>query len=188
MMETLTPKERDLLKAGLILGIILIVGVAYYGYSFVKPQIQRDKEQITKLNGQIKKMKDRLHEMDVMAQNLQALMEKQAYLDKITAKLPNSIDAPGFMRALVDILQVTRVEYTALQQDKQAVRSVYTEIPYSITCRTRYHDFGQFLNLVEENPNRFMRVKEFTIENQAQRPSIHPVTVRIATFMFNSKG
>lgn len=188
MMESLTPKERDALKAGMVLAVMLIAGISYWYYSFVKPEIERDKKALAKLESDIKSLNDRLREMDLLAANLEALREKQQYLEEITAKLPNSVDAPGFLRALVDILSATRVEYSALQQEKEAVRTVYTEIPYAIVCTSRYHDFGQFLNLIEENPNRFMRVKSFTVENQDQRPSVHPVTVRVATFMFNAKG
>lgn len=188
MMETLTPKERDAVKAFVILGIFVAAIIGYFYFWQVKPQLVKDAEQTKKLTAEIKALDDRLRAMDVAVANLEALREKQALLQAVSAKLPNSIDAPGFYQALVKILQVTRVEYSELSQQKEAVRAVYTEIPYRIVCRARYHDFGQYLNLIEENPDRFMRVKKFVIENNDKRPSVHPVTVELATFMFNSKG
>lgn len=188
MMESLTPKERDVVKALFILAVFCVAGLGYYFYWFVKPQMKLDADAVKKLNVEIKELDSRLAQMDEAEKNMAALKEKQAVLQQISAKLPNSIDAPGFYQALVKILQVTRVEYSSLRQLKEIVHSVYTEIPYSIVCRARYHDFGHFLNLIEENPDRFMRVKTFSVENQDKRPSVHPVTVQIATFMFNSKG
>jgi Tfp pilus assembly protein PilO len=188
MMETLSPKERDSVKAFIILAVFIAGLVGYYYWWVVKPQLAKDKEQATKLNSEIKVLDEKLRAMDVAEANLEAMREKQALLQQISAKLPNSIDAPGFYQALVKILQVTRVEYSELLQQKELVRQVYTEIPYKIVSRARFHDMGQFLNLIEENPDRFMRVKKFVIENNDKRPSIHPATVELATFMFNSKG
>jgi Tfp pilus assembly protein PilO len=119
---------------------------------------------------------------------VEELKAKQAFLAKVSAKLPDSPDAPGFYQALVRVLQVTRVDYSELQPLKDAPRTVYVELPYKITCKARYHDLGHFLNLIEENPDRFMRVKTFTIENQDSRPSVHPVTLEIGTFMFIKRG
>ncbi|RMH29774.1 MAG: hypothetical protein D6691_02160, partial [Candidatus Hydrogenedentota bacterium] len=94
----------------------------------------------------------------------------------------------GFFQALSKVLQVTRVDYTELEPLKEVSRSAYVEIPYRIKGTARYHDFGHFLNLIEDNPDRFMRVRTFTIENRDDRPSVHPVTIELATFMFVKRG
>jgi Tfp pilus assembly protein PilO len=185
MMDNLTSQEREGVKAGLILAVLLIAGAGYYYFYWVKPQLQRDKEVIEKLTTETKALEKQLREMRAATENLGQLKHMEAYLSQIAAKLPSSVDAPGFYQALAKILEITRIDYSELAQQKEAARNVYTEIPYKIACRSRYHSFGQFLNLIEENPDRFMRVKSFTIENHDERPSIHPVTVEIATFMFN---
>ena len=66
--------------------------------------------------------------------------------------------------------------------------SLYTEIPYVILAHGRYHAVGQFLTLVEQNPQRFMRVKYLKIKNDLLRPSIHTIQMVVETFMFNSVG
>lgn len=188
MMETLTPKQRDIVKAGGILAAFLLILAAYYFFGIVQPDIARCDEEIAKVKKEVDVLKSKLADMDAAAANLKAMEEKKALLTEIAKKLPNSIDAPAFLQAMVDILTATRVEYQELSPGKEMVRNVYTEIPYAVKCRARYHDFGQFLNLIEENPKRFMRVKTFTIENNNDRPSVHPISVGIATFMFNSRG
>ena len=44
------------------------------------------------------------------------------------------------------------------------------------------------LALRPQSPDRFMRVKSFTVENNLTRPSIHPIKLDIATFMFNNNN
>ena len=184
MFRNLTPKQKDVLKALAILLAVAVGIVAFLDFGQWRNQIKIMKQTTDKIGGEIKTMEARIREIDRALANVDELRRKQELLAQISAKLPDSPDAPGFYNALVKILQSTRINYTALEPKPPAERTAYMEIPYSITCAGRYHDFGQFLNLIEENPDRFMRVKSFTIDNSDKRPSIHPITVDIATFMF----
>jgi Tfp pilus assembly protein PilO len=184
MFQNMTPKQKDILKALAIVVVAVVAIVAYLDFGQWRKQINDLKQQSNKIGNEIKTMETRIREIDVALANVDELRRKQELLAQISAKLPDSPDAPGFYNALVKILQSTRINYTALEPKPPAERTAYMEIPYSITCAGRYHDFGQFLNLIEENPDRFMRVKSFSIDNSDKRPSIHPITVDIATFMF----
>jgi Tfp pilus assembly protein PilO len=187
MMAHLTPQQRDAIKAGAILAIVLLGGAyAFYAY-YIQPDIKRNTELVTKLDKEIKELDARIKEMNEAEQNLELLKQKQEYLRQVAAKLPSSIAPQEFYNAMIEILQTTRVDYNTLSQQKLEERSIYTEIPYKISGKGRYHDFGQFLNMVEENPVRLMRVKRFVVENDDRRPSVHPITVELATFMFNKR-
>lgn len=188
MLEKLTPQQRDAVKAGAILAVVLIGGAYAFWAYYIQPEIQRTNEQITKVNAEIVELDAQLKAMDEAEANLETLKQKQEYLRQVAAKLPSSIAPQEFYNAMIEILQTTRVDYSTLSQQAPQERSVYTEIPYTISGKGRYHDFGQFLNMVEENPTRLMRVKTFTVENDDKRPSIHPITVELATFMFNKRG
>jgi Tfp pilus assembly protein PilO len=187
-MQALTPQEKDVVKAGLILAVVLVAAVFYYFFQIVAPQIEKDKKDIVKVQEEIRALNADMREIEMEFRNLEDLKRKAEFLARIAKKLPESPDAPGFLQALIKILEVTRVTYSDLIPLPQSVRTVYTEIPYRIQGQSRFHDLGQFLNLIEENPDRFMRVKTFTIENDDTRPSLHPATVEIGTFMFNSRG
>ena len=187
-MQPMTAQEKDVVKAGILLAVVLFAAVAYYYYFLVTDQVRGDKIRIEGIAGDIKKLEAEQRDIASAFDNLEQLKKKAEYLKRIERKLPDRPDAPGFFQALTRILEVTRVTYSELTPLQQVVRTVYTEIPYRVKCRARYHDFGQFLNLIEENPDRFMRVKTFTIDNDDLRPSLHPIEVEIGTFMFNSKG
>jgi Tfp pilus assembly protein PilO len=106
----------------------------------------------------------------------------------VAAKLPSTVAPEEFFKAFEKILKTTRLSYSELKPLPLLERAIYTEIPYQLVGNGRYHDFGQFLNLVEENPDRLMRIKTFVIENDDSRPSLHPIKVQLATFKFNKKG
>lgn len=187
MMENLTPKERDLVKAGSVMAAVLLAAVLYYNFSIVQPQLKKDEKKVVELKDVIKKSQEEIADLNKLASDTAELERKKDALLKISAKLPDSIDAPGFYQALIDILQATRVEYSSLIQGREETREHYVEIPYRIGCRARYHDFGQFMNFIEENSRRFMRVKTFSVSNQDNRPSIHPANIEMATFMFTKR-
>jgi Tfp pilus assembly protein PilO len=187
MMENLTQQERDIVKAGAILVGLVLALAFWYNIKIVKPELKKLQEAKAKVDKDIAGLNAHLAAMDAAEANLKLLQEQAEILRKVAQKLPQSIDPQGFYTALSQMLQVTRIEYSEMNQEKPQKREVYTEIPYKITCRARYHDFGQFLNLVEENPHRLMRVKTFKIENRDTRPSIHPINVQLATFMFNKR-
>ena len=188
MWDKLTAQQKDAIKAGFILAAVLFIGIIAYWYQFARPEVAAAATTVAKLDGEIKSLKQQVRDMDLAAENVEKLKEKQKLLAEVAAKLPSTVAAPEFYRALEEILKVTRLSYSELSQLPLLERAVYTGIPYQIVGRGRYHDFGQFLNLVEENPNRLMRIKTFVIENDDTRPSVHPLKVQLATFKFNQKG
>ena len=128
-----------------------------------------------------------------MRAEIQELMAQRDELDRqreliqtVVARLPSSPDAPGFLMALVSILRTTHIIQEIVKPERPQNREQYTEIPYIVEAHGRYHALGQFLTLIEQNPQRFMRLKNLNIENNLDRPSIHPIKMEIPTFMFNN--
>jgi Tfp pilus assembly protein PilO len=188
MWEKLNAQQKDAIKAGFMLVAMLFVAVGAYWFYFVSAEVEAANKRVADMQVEIKDLQARVREMDLAKENLEALKEKQRLLEEVASKLPSTVAPQEFYRAFEQILATTRVDYSELSQQALLERTVYTEIPYKIVGRGRYHDFGQFLNLVEENPNRLMRVKTFVIENDDNRPSVHPLQVELATFKFNKKG
>ncbi|MBX7244205.1 MAG: type 4a pilus biogenesis protein PilO [Candidatus Sumerlaeaceae bacterium] len=187
-MAQLTPREKETLKGLGILTVIVLAAAIYYDFQFARPEIQSIGKKVGTVSAEVTAMDNRIKEINVALAHAEDLLRKEAMLKKIAAKLPDSPDAPGFFQALVEFLKTTRIAYTDLSPEPNLERSAYIEIPYKIKCSGRYHSFGQFLNLIEENPFRFMRVKTFTVENQDTRPSLHPISVEIGTFTFKKRG
>jgi Tfp pilus assembly protein PilO len=185
MWTLMTDAEKDKIKAGLVLVVALLVGIVYYDMSIVASTIETNKAAIKRHEENLKTEQATLDMMKAQISDRPRLEARIALLEKVIAKLPKTPDPQGLFQALEGIFQITRMDILAMDTGAQRVADEYTELPYVISSRARYHDFGQFLNLIEENPKRLMRVKSFVVENDSNRPSIHPLRVTIATFMFN---
>jgi Tfp pilus assembly protein PilO len=80
------------------------------------------------------------------------------------------------------MLHNTGVDYDAVRPLPDRRRQLFTEMPYLIDSNAAFHEFGQFLNLIEENPNRFMRVSHIDVTNSREHPTVHPANLEITTF------
>ena len=183
-----TAKQRDLLTALGILCVLVVFGVVYMYFVIWAPEMKTlnsvvataiDENRTVLL--EIRAAEEKLNDRD-------EIKRKADYISKLAKMLPSTIDAPGFLNNLASALQATKIDYKKLKPETPEVKTGYTELPYSIECDGRYHDFGQFLNLIENNPNRFLRVKKFEIAVSEKRPSIHPITLSIATFFLTDSN
>jgi Tfp pilus assembly protein PilO len=141
------------------------------------------------------------------------LDKRLAAVQKVARRLPTMIEAPGFLNALRSTLRLTQIIHEDIvsekledqdlsrvltkfknqrlskifqAKDNKSTNKLYTEIPYVIQAHGHYHALGQFLTLVEQNPQRFMRVKYLRVRNNLLRPSMHTIQMVVETFMFNN--
>lgn len=177
-------QKSQLLVIGFLAAVLLVV-VVYFHFVIGRSQINQFKKQSTELRQDIADAEAELAEIRAILAQEDEMERQRAQIAKVVRRLPSNPDAPGFLMALVSVLRTTGIIQEMVKPERVASRSQYTEIPYSIEAFGRYHEFGQFLTLIEQNPDRFMRVKSFTLTNTENRPSMHPVDLEVATFMFN---
>lgn len=184
----LSAVDKKALQIGVFLAVLLGGLCGYYYFFFVKKEMEANAKRVEKLDGDIKELKSTYARMQGMLSRKDEIEAESRKILEVKRRLPDTEDAPGFLSALVNILRITNVVNERVAPEKTQRRNLYTEIPYTIECSSRYHDFGEFLTLVEQNPERFMRVKSFTIANDDTRPSFHPISVSLATFKFNKSS
>jgi Tfp pilus assembly protein PilO len=185
----LNEQQKRMLLIVVFVGFIGLVTTAYlwyiWGSGIVKTSRQKVETAATE-TASIEAELTKINEFQALTQSEYSVIE--AKLERMTRRLPPSPEAPGFLKALSNILRETGIDTKDLAPQAVEAFGGYTEIPYQISARGRFHEIGQFLNLLEQNPDRFMRVKEMTVKNSEDRPSLHPVDVKIATFMFADKS
>jgi len=180
----LSDKEKNALAAGLILAVMLIAVLIYFHFFFFKPAIVAREKEIAKARTEIAAKKKELAEMQAFLKNQAEVEQMEQQLRRAAERLPTQPAPIEFLEELRSTLEETGVKQSRVEPRKVSSRDLYTEIPYLIQGSARYHEFGQFLNLIECNPRRFMRVSGFDLRNNDARPTIHPVSVNISTFMF----
>ena len=122
---------------------------------------------------------------DIAEHVRRSTLRQRQLIARVTKRLPNRPDAPGFYEELVLSLRESQISQSAVRSVNAKVQSQYTEIPYEVSAFGQFHKLGNFLTLIEQNPQRFMRIKNFVVTNIDDRPSVHPIEMEIATFMFN---
>jgi len=177
-----TPKQRDILTAVRILVAMAVFGGLYLHFFFWSSSVKNCKAAIQTAETDNRIITVSLREIQEKLDNQDEIKRKAQYVTQVASMLPSSTDAPGFLNDLAEALQTTTIDYTRLKPNEPDKQIGYTELPYNIVCDGRFHDFGQFLNLIEASPKRFMRIKSFEIGMNNERPSLHPVQLSIATF------
>lgn len=182
----LTEKNKQALIVGVVLGALLLFLIGYFYFISVKPALAAGVKARAKLTTDVEALEKQMKAMQELINDKEKLADMERVVATARKRLPNDEQAIEFLGILRDSLAKTGVSQNMISKEKTLKRSVYSEIPYKIKGSARYHEFGQFVNLIECNPERFMRVTDFKLSNNNKRPSIHPMDVGISTFMLPS--
>jgi len=187
-MIEVTEKDKNIITICIVLFLIIIGGIFYLNRYFWKVKVDAKTKELNTLIEDNKKLEKEINEAKlILTQENQvpALREK---IEMIKKRLPDNPDARGFYLAIVDILEATGVKYNFVQPDKTKPRTIYTEIPYKLELLCGYHELGEFVSLIEENPDRIMRLNTLNVDSLKGRPSTHKISILVSTFMFNKSS
>jgi Tfp pilus assembly protein PilO len=181
----LTDKQKLAVQMIVFMGAVVAIMLGFVYFMLGREQIKDYAVQAEALSAKLEAKKKDLATINTQV-NMGPELERQAELIRqFTRRLPSSPDAPGFLNSLVAILATTGIVQEEVKPAETVARPSYTEIPYKITAYGHYHALGQFLTLIEQNKDRFMRVRLLKIGINPKRPSMHPIDMEITTFMFN---
>lgn len=166
------------------LGMVGLIMIGFFYFILGRGMINDYRRRAGDVRVELEENKEQLAQIDALMAQRDEIEAQAATIRKVTRRLPSSPDAPGFLNEMVKVLRTTGIFQEEVKPKSTHSYALYTEIPYQIKAYGYYHAFGQFLTLIEQNPDRFMRVKSMTITNNLSRPSVHPIEMEIATFMF----
>ncbi|HNY26448.1 MAG TPA: type 4a pilus biogenesis protein PilO [Candidatus Sumerlaeota bacterium] len=182
----LTDKEKnDVIAMGFFM-VLVIGGLAYFWFMFGKGMIEKKQIQTDTKYQELEVTWTKMDQLDIFIDET-----KDDKYDKLVAKiaevnklLPTSSQPITFFAALDGALRETNIQPTEARPEVLGGGTEYEEIPYSIIANGGYANFRTFLSKVEQNPDRFMRIKTFKIVNSLDRPEMHTVDTKIATYRF----
>ena len=184
-MIEFTEKDKNTATVCIVLLLILCVGVFYMNKYFWKVKVTSKTKELNKLLDENKKLQNEIREANLIIAQEDQIPALKDKIEKIQKRLPDNPDARGFYLALVDILEATGVKYNVVLPSKRRVQTIYTEIPYDLELICGYHELGEFISLIEENPDRIMRLNTLSVEQLKGRPTTHKVNLQVSTFMLN---
>lgn len=143
------------LKFG-VLGIIFIIGLVIYYGVFLFPIENKYKETITKLklaNDKLTSIKVRINDLPRIKNETKILQQEVEVLQKF---LPQEKEIPALLRTLTQKTQKYGLRITTITPLKPEQKDHYTEIPYQIGLRGRYHLIGHFLTEISQQMRLMM--------------------------------
>jgi Tfp pilus assembly protein PilO len=180
----MSPKTKQPLLLISIFGGTVLLIILYYHFALSAPKIKGMNTEREKVETKTKNDKAELDRFRAFIKDEVARAEVYAAFERISTRLPSNQDPVEVFELLREYFEETDVEFTYLEPGKATNRVKYMEFPFKIRGSARYHEFGQFVNLIECNPRRLMHVNSFNLTNNDTRPSIHPMEVGISTFGF----
>ena len=184
----LTDQNKTALTIGLIIAAIAAIIVVYFDFATVRPQLRTNATARTTAERQIRERETRLNEINTFLADADQRQRLMAQVESAQRRLPTDQQAEEFLDILRIAMRDTGVAFSSIAPPSSPVqRSNYEELNFTIRGSARFHEFGQFVNIIECHPDRFMRVSGFTIGQNARRPSIHPVNLNVSTFLFRER-
>lgn len=178
----INPEQKKALIAEIVIGVVGCGLIFYFWAMLGKAEVENMRETLETVKADIAVQEKKLQDIaDFERMANEEWDEIEARLAQLSERLPSTVNAPEFYKALRLSLEETGINTRVLETKEINSYTEYAEIPYSVAARGRYHEFGQFVNLIEEN-QRFMRVKTFELVNDENRPSLHPIEIGIATY------
>jgi Tfp pilus assembly protein PilO len=170
-------KQRQYLISSIILGALAVALAAYYWMGLAGPDIEQTNTRIAKVEGELRELQAKLSEYN------RFLAQKDEIERAVEAiALATERNEQQLVVAMRDFIAKTGVDMSSLTPMKSNDYTEWREFPYELGGVTRYMDYVQFLSLVEQNADFFMRVKEFTIKNDEDQPTVHPFNLTISSF------
>lgn len=184
----LSESNRQVIVATLILTGLCLVGLWYFQFIAGNAQIEGRGKEVEELKGDLQAVNTRINRANQLMANKDALLAMEGKISRIIHRLPTTPEASQFHQILVDIISLTDIVPLKVTEGKHLEREFYIEIPYTVECLARYDDLGEFFNMIEEHPERLMRITGFNVVNDSQhtknRPSLHYSTIQVTTYSY----
>lgn len=180
----LTEKQKQALTVGIIFAVLLTTVVVVYKIYILGPSEAQAVTSIATADKDIAKYEKDIARFDKFINDDEERLAMQTKVENARRRLPSSIEEVDFFDIIRESARRTGTSFSEISPVDIRNQQGYREIPYDIVGSSRYHEFGQFLNLIECHPDRFLRVNSFSVTNNNKRPSLHPVELQISTFIF----
>ena len=189
--------QKQIIISSIILVVVVIGGLWYYQYMFGAAKLKRLDEEIAKSRTQLDDLKaKRLKYIDLQNREAEILAMREQ-VEQAAQRLPREANENQIHDILSRVMKETNVYSSEVRRVSAVNRQLYSEIVFEFECLARYHNLGELFTMIEENKERFLRIREFTVSNtygargrtsQDSRPSIQYARVQIVAYTFRAES
>lgn len=167
--------------------IIILLSILYI-VVFLIPQVRafsRKWSEDTKIKADITNVQKDWTNISLFKKEISQLNEKITSYEKM---LPGEKEMPAVLAYLSDAAKKMDIRIDEIkpieEENKKGAGSpsFYNEAPIMLKAECGYHQFGRFLNDLE-NAARFMKISNLKIVANPARPNVHYVQLTVVTYM-----
>ncbi|OGW75003.1 MAG: hypothetical protein A2Z72_00575 [Omnitrophica bacterium RBG_13_46_9] len=177
----------------LIYASALLLTVVLYFILFLRPTLAKLFEiipELKELRQNIKVVRDDLRFEEKLKTRLEGLQE---VLGEYENKLSREKELPKFLENLskmarssgVKILGITPLIRT--EKQKSGAGDIYQEVPIIIGAQSGYHEFGAFINRLENDP-RYMQISDIKMQASRNNPRRHEIEFVVYAYTFKKES
>lgn len=179
------PKEKQ--KLYVLFGIFGFAAFMFYCNLLLRPQFSG----FVAANGEFKAVKARLKSAEVLIANESRIKNQYANISKETRLLEKRLPAQGEISNLLEDfsrvaessgIKILRIK--PLEQVGEASKGggFYTEFPILVEARGGYHQFGAFINKLED-AGSFINIEEIDVRGRSGDSRRHDIKLRVTTYV-----
>ena len=183
----MSEQSKKVMILGVFLAIMLMAGGVYAKFMMLDPTVNKWGDEVTTIKEEIVVLEDELQELVELEDRRADIESIRSQVDDKSRRLPTEDQVPNIINIVRSMLRATRVDFISFTPMAANQRLHYKEKPVEITCQASFHMFGQFVNMIEVSPDRIMRIKEFEIKINEERPDLHEIDMTVAAYVVTKK-
>ena len=98
---TFSDTDKKVLQIGIFIAVFIGVGLIWYMLTIQRPELERQAKEITKLDGELRTLRNKYAEMVEMVKNRDKVQKDLAILKEAARRLPSSRDRFNFFVELL---------------------------------------------------------------------------------------
>jgi Tfp pilus assembly protein PilO len=173
----MSTQEKQAIIIGVLIGLAVLVACYYLLYLPMLTQMNNANAENEKLDKQRAGLQAYLDDRDARGAEADRI-RKFEYL------LPEEREVPQLFDYLRDIANDTGIEYIAIRSQEPQNRDLLKVFPFEIELKSGYHQLGEFLEKIEVNQKRFLRVDDIQLTSSEDNPTLHDASVVVTTFAY----
>ncbi len=185
-LEELDEKQRYYIFGGILVFIFLI-----NFFVLMQPQLNS----LSKINPEIKTLKTDLKNVNNnlarLAQYRKEVDNLRINMDEVNEKVRKRGEVPIILEKISVIAEKNNIKINQIVPNPESEEVIlennerrYFDLPVTIKAKGNYHDFGRFINDIENNNEAFIKIGTFTIQNKNDSSKSHDINVVLMAMVY----
>jgi len=175
-----------------IVGLLIVVFLLDY-FLIMQFQVRTLKALNTKIMTLKTDLKKSREDIQLFAAYQNQLKRAQDKFENVSRKIRSKDELPLVLENISRLANKNSIRLEQVMPNTSLMKSVlknndgqYFAIPIQVQARSEYHDFGRFLNELE-NEEIFLRIPEFVIRANKEDRTRHDVELTLQAIVFEEK-